>query len=80
MIAQTVQQHIHGQRPGTFATWSNPASGHSGTIKLLGKSTRQGMPCERIEYETREPGATRLHSQYVFTSCRVSDGTWKLAD
>src|SRR5579872_4914804 len=44
MIGAAVQQHIHGQRPDTVARWSNPASGHSGTVTLLAKSTRQGMP------------------------------------
>jgi outer membrane surface antigen len=80
MITSTVQHQIHGKRPDTVATWSNPASGHSGTITLLSKSTRQGMPCERIEYQTMEPGSAQQHSRYVFTSCQIADGTWKLAD
>ena len=79
-IVSTVQQKIHGSRPDTVATWSNPASGHSGTITLLSKSARQGMPCERIEYQTMEPGSAQQHSRYVFTSCQLADGTWKLAD
>ena len=80
IITSTVQQQIHGKRPDTVATWSNPASGHSGTITLLSKSTRQGMPCERIEYQTMEPASAQQHSRYVFTSGQLADGTWKLAD
>ncbi len=80
IIAATVQQQIHGKRRDTVATWTNPASGHSGTITLLSKSVRRGLPCERIEYRTMEPGSARLHGRYVFTSCRLPDGTWKLAD
>lgn len=80
VIRTTVQRDIHGHRPDTVATWSNPASGHSGTITLLSKSVRQGMPCERIEYRILEPGDKQLHGQYVFTSCQLPDGTWKLAD
>ena len=79
IVKSTVQQQIHGRRPGTVATWTNPA-GHSGTITLLSKSARQGMNCERIEYRTTEPGGAQLHSHYVFTSCQLPDGTWKLAD
>jgi hypothetical protein len=71
---------IHGRPPGTVAKWSNPDGGHSGTITLLSKSTRKGMPCERIEYKILEPGATRQHGRYVFTSCKISDGSWKFAD
>lgn len=80
IIVRTVQQKIHGQRPGTVASWSNPASGHSGTITLLNKLTRHYLPCERIEYKTLEPERRQLHSRYVFTSCRLPDGTWKLAE
>lgn len=80
MIKSTVQQQIHGQRPDTVARWTNPASGHSGTITLLAKSVRQGMPCERIEYQVTEPSGKQQHGRYVFTSCQVRDGTWKLAD
>lgn len=79
-IARTVQQQIHDRPPGTVASWSNPESGHSGTITLLNKLTRYGLPCERIEYKTLEPERTQLHSRYVFTSCRLADGTWKLAE
>ncbi len=80
ILSTTVQQQIHGKPPGTVANWSNPNGGHSGTITLLSKSARQGMPCERIEYRTLEPGSAQVHSRYVFTSCQLPDGTWKLAD
>jgi hypothetical protein len=81
IIKTTVQQQIHAKRPGTVARWSNPAGGHSGTITLLSKSTRQNMPCERIEYRIVEPrSTTQLHGHYVFTSCQLPSGEWKLAD
>ena len=78
-IASTVQSQIHGKRSGTTANWTNPASGHSGTIKLLSKSTLRGMPCEGIEYRIVEPGGRQQHGRYVFTSCQLPDGNWKLA-
>ena len=81
MIRDAVQQRIHGKPAGTVATWKNPGpGGHSGTITLLSKSTREGMPCERIEYKTVEPSGAQLHGNYVFTSCQLPDGSWKLAD
>jgi surface antigen len=80
IILSTADAQIHGRPPGTVAKWSNPDGGHSGTITLLSKSTRKGMPCERIEYKILEPGATRQHGRYVFTSCKISDGSWKFAD
>jgi hypothetical protein len=80
IIRNIEQQKIHEQPADTVATWTNPASGHSGTITLLGKSVRQGMPCERIEYQIMEPGGRQQHGRYVFTSCKIPDGTWKIAD
>lgn len=80
IILSTADAQIHGRPPGTVAKWNNPDGGHSGTITLLSKSTRKGMPCERIEYKILEPGATRQHGRYVFTSCKVADGSWKFAE
>jgi hypothetical protein len=80
IIRDTVQGKIHGKPVGTVANWTNPAGGHTGTIKLLSKSVRQQMPCEQIQYLITEPGSARLHGRYVFRSCRLPDGTWKLAD
>jgi surface antigen len=79
-IQSTVEHDVHGKPPGTVVKWSNPDDGHSGTIKLLSKSVRQGMPCERIEYRITEPRSTQQHGRYVFTSCRLQDGSWKLAE
>jgi surface antigen len=78
-IGSTVQSQIHGKPPGTTANWTSAAGGHSGTIKLLSKSKLRGMPCERIEYRILEPGGRQQHGRYVFTSCQLPDGNWKLA-
>ena len=80
IVRGTVQSKIHGKPVGTVANWTNSAGGHSGTVKILGKSVRQQMPCEQIQYLITEPGSAKLHSRYVFRSCRLPDGTWKLAD
>jgi hypothetical protein len=80
IIRSTVERQIHGKRPETVATWNNPESRQSGTIQLLSTSTRQGMHCERIEYRIAEPGGAQQHGHYVFTSCQLPDGSWKLAE
>ncbi len=80
IIRTTVQREIHGKRADTVASWTNTASGHSGTITLLSKSTRQGMPCEKIEYRITSSKPGEQSERYVFNSCRLPDGTWKLAD
>jgi len=80
IILSTTDSQVHGRPPGTTAKWSNPDGGHSGTITLLSKSTRKSMACERIEYRILEPRSTRQHGRYVFTSCKVPDGSWKFLD
>jgi len=79
LIKTTLQREIHGKRPDTVATWYNQASGNSGTITLLRKLKRYGMQCEQIAYEMRSRGPRQLSDRYVFVSCRLPDGTWKLA-
>lgn len=50
LIHQTVDQKIHGKPVGTTASWSNPNTRNSGTIKLLKKHTVRGLRCEKVEY------------------------------
>ena len=79
MIRATVTGRIHNARPGSTASWSNPASGNSGTVKLLDVFHRQGRRCERIEYHNIPANKARPTERLVMTSCRQPDGTWKLS-
>jgi surface antigen len=79
MIRGAVTNQVHGKPVGTTASWSNPASGNSGSIKLIKKLTRKNQPCEEIEYTVRSGGTPVYTEHYHFTSCRQPDGTWKIA-
>jgi surface antigen len=79
MIRTTLINKIHGNPSGTSAAWSDPASGNSGTIKLLNVSERQGQRCEQIEYRNYPRDKWRPSDRFVLTSCRQPDGSWKLA-
>ena len=79
MLRQTVTQQIHGKLVGTTASWSNPSSKNSGTIKLLKKFTAGNMRCETLGYTlmtTAVAGASPEH--YELNSCLQPDGTWKI--
>ena len=78
MIRTTVQRNVHGKRADTVATWTNPASGNSGTITLLRKFAWRGLGCEQIEYQIRSGRAATRPERYVFRSCQMPDGSWKL--
>ena len=78
MIKGALASRIHGQPKGATATWTNPASGNSGSITLLSIDARDGRRCEQIEY--RVSAASRAATdRYMLTSCRQADGTWKLS-
>jgi surface antigen len=79
MIRRAVTQQIHGKPVGTTATWSNPSSKNSGTIRLLKKFTARNMRCEELGYTlmtTAVAGASPEH--YVLDSCLQPDGSWKI--
>jgi surface antigen len=78
MIHHAVTSQIHGKPVGTAASWSNPASQNSGSIRLVKKLIRNGQQCEDIDYTVRS-SAPVYTEHYHLTSCLQPDGTWKLA-
>jgi hypothetical protein len=79
MIKSTLAQQIHNRMIGTSASWSNPVSGNSGTVTLLQILARDGQRCEQIEYRMNPPQKAGPSDRFVLTSCRQSDGAWKLS-
>jgi surface antigen len=79
MIHGAVTNQVHGKPMGTKTHWTNPASGNSGTIKLVKKLTRQNQQCENIAYTVRSGGTPVYSEHYHFISCLQPDGNWKIA-
>ena len=64
-------------RVGQTEKWSNPQTGNSGTVSLLGLFEHAGMPCKRLQHSIKQKG----HADpilYQFARCRAADGAWKL--
>jgi surface antigen len=78
MMRQTVNQKIHGKPVGASASWTNPTSRNSGTIKLLGKFTARNMRCEKIGYTLIPPEKGVSPEHYELNSCLQPDGSWKI--
>ena len=78
MMRQTVTQQIHGKPVGTTASWTNPSSRNSGTIKLLKKFTARNMRCEEIGYTLATTASNVSPEHYVLDSCLQPDGSWKI--
>ncbi len=79
IIHRTVDQQVHGKPVGTTASWSNPATGNAGTIKLLKKNPSKNLQCETVEYTLTTTARTVSPEHYTFHSCLQPDGTWKIS-
>ena len=82
VIIRKIVREDFAEKPfGTTQQWSNPESENSGTVTLLDRFASQGRDCRRVKYFVR-PGAKQpssvVPSQYVMTTCRLPDGSWKL--
>jgi surface antigen len=78
MFHNAVTNQIHGKPVGTAASWTNPVSQNSGSIRIVKELVRKRQPCEDIDYTVRS-GAPVYTEHYHLTSCLQPDGTWKLA-
>jgi len=78
MIRATVNQQIHGKPVGTTASWNNPSSKNSGTLKLLKKFTARNMRCETIGYTLATTASNVTPEHYELNSCLQPDGSWKI--
>ena len=76
--ANQAQARSHSAPIGQQISWSNPESGHSGTIT----PRREGMDnagnyCREYQQTVQVGGKTE---QAYGTACRQPDGTWKVAN
>ena len=78
-IHATLAEKIHGRPTGTTASWNNPTSANSGSIRLIKRLVQKNQQCEEIEYVIQSNGPPTYTEHYRFTSCLQPDGTWKIA-
>ena len=81
IIRKIVREDFSTKPIGTTMPWSNPESQNSGTVTLLDRFPSKGRDCRRVRYVVK-PGPTQptkvIGANYVLTSCRQADGSWKL--
>jgi len=76
--SQTANTALERNTSGQSSSWSNPNSGHSGTVtpvRTVHNADRS--PCH--EYETTVTIDGRTETAYG-RACRQSDGTWKVVN
>src|SRR5436190_23377166 len=72
---EVVLSELHGKPIGTNASWDNPKSRNSGSVRLLERMTYDRQDCEVLQYDLQN--ADR-HERHVFASCLQPDRTWKV--
>jgi surface antigen len=75
---QTTQQSLETAKTGTTATWTNPDSGHSGTVTPTKTyQSAEGQYCR--EYQQTVTVGGKTENAYG-TACRQPDGSWKVVN
>ena len=75
---QTANRALERNPSGQSSTWSNPDSGHSGTVTPTRTvHASDGSPCRDYETTVTIDGRTETA---VGRACRQSDGTWKVVN
>ncbi|MEO3430950.1 hypothetical protein AAFN88_19000 [Pelagibius sp. CAU 1746] len=62
---------------GTVETWSNPKSGNTGSVQLIGIFEHKGLPCRRLQHDIKIKNVADPF-RYIFDRCKVPSGEWKL--
>lgn len=75
-MSQTTQAALEHTRTGTTSTWSNPDSGHGGSITPVDTYQREdGRYCREFQQTVTVGGETQ---QAYGTACRQPDGSWQI--
>jgi surface antigen len=75
-MEKTSHGALESYRTGQTATWSNPDTGHSGTVTPTKTyQTAQGQYCREYQQTVTVGGKTE---QAYGTACRQPDGSWKV--
>jgi surface antigen len=75
---QTANNALERNPSGRTSTWSNPDSGHSGSVTPTRTvHAADGSPCRDYETTVTIDGRTETA---VGRACRQSDGTWRIVN
>jgi surface antigen len=76
IIMQVGADMLRNAPDGESRPWSNPQTGHSGTITLLRSYRRGNMPCRDAQLNSQ---LKERNVVCVLPVCQVADGSWKIA-
>ena len=76
MMERTTQASLEHVQSGQTSSWSNPDSGHSGTVTPVKTyQTNSGQYCREYQQTVTVGGDQQ---EAYGTACRQPDGSWKI--
>ncbi len=76
LLRETGDDVLENKPDGTMATWKNPKSGASGTVRAVGTTTEEdGTVCRSLRIENRARGT---QGQMTVTACKEPGEEWRL--
>jgi surface antigen len=73
-----INQTLETEKSGVEIGWSNPATGHSGTLRVERTFYRDQQPCREYLRTVERPGAAALAIRGV--GCRVARAQWEIEE
>jgi surface antigen len=73
-----INQTLETEKSGIEIGWSNPATGHSGTLRVERTFHRGQQPCREYLRTLERPGAAALVTRGI--GCRVGRAQWEIKE
>jgi surface antigen len=75
LLRQNIQMALYELEDGETVTWTEPASEHSGSVRVLGTAGDATQTCRRLRVSIDVDAGS---DDGVFQLCRKADGFWVL--
>lgn len=74
LMLDTFDRAMESNKDGEMSRWSNPKSGHGGTITVLETTTRDNQSCRKARIEN-QIGNSKSRSEFLL--CQATNGSWQ---
>ena len=75
IMRKTARDALDNAKDGIKIGWENPETGHSGSVKPINTTQRDGQTCRKTRFFNSAESLTAIQ---IHRLCRQKDGTWKI--
>ena len=75
IMRKTARDALDNGADGIKIGWENPETGHSGSVKPISTSKKDGQTCRKTRFFNSAEGLTAIQ---IHRLCKQKDGTWKI--